>query len=198
LGVQNACPVDEGAYTGEVSFTMTRGLVHYGLVGHSERRIRFNETLDTIRDKVTAAVRNGITPILCVGETKEEHRNGETRQVIHDQLVTALHNLTAHEIATIVVAYEPVWAISTFDGEIAKPHVIQKEIDFIRMQIGELYGDNIGRSVRVLYGGSVDEFDVCSYLELQGCDGTLVGAASLNYHKFATIVDNAYRMVHSE
>lgn len=198
LGLQDAYPKDEGPYTGEVSFTMARGVVHYGLVGHSARRIYFNESFELIRDKVTAAVRNGITPILCIGETKEERRIGETRQVIHDQLVTALQNLTAHEVANMVIAYEPVWAISTFDGEIAKPHIIQKEVDHVRSQIGELYGDITGRTVRVLYGGSVDEFDVRSYLELDGCDGVLVGAASLNYHKFTAIVDSAYRMLHSE
>jgi triosephosphate isomerase len=198
LGVQDAYPTDEGAFTGEVSFTMTRGLVHYGLVGHSARRVYFNESLELIRDKVAAAVRNGITPILCVGETKEERRNGETRRVVHDQLVTALQNLTSEEVASMVIAYEPIWAISTFDGEIAKPHVIQKEIDHVRDQVGELYGDRTAKTVRVLYGGSVDEFDARSYLELKGCDGVLVGAASLNYHKFTAIVDSAYRMVHSE
>jgi triosephosphate isomerase len=198
LAIQDAHPKDEGAFTGEVSFTMARGLVHYGIVGHSARRIYFNESLEMIRDKVAAAVRNGITPILCIGETKEERQNGETRRVLHDQIVTALHELTAEEIAGMVIAYEPVWAISTFDGEVAKPHVIQKELDHVRDQIRQLHGDMVARTVRILYGGSVDEFDARSYLELEGCDGVLVGAASLNYHKFTGIVDSAYRMVHSE
>jgi triosephosphate isomerase (TIM) len=198
LAIQDAYPKDEGAFTGEVSFTMARGLVHYAIVGHSARRIYFNESLELIRDKVAAAVRNGIMPILCIGETKEERQNGETRKVLHDQLITALHGLTAEEISTMVIAYEPVWAISTFDGEVAKPHVIQKELDHVRDQIGQLYGEAVGQTVRVLYGGSVDEFDARSYLELEGCDGVLVGAASLNYHKFTGIVDSAYRMVHSE
>jgi len=198
LALQDAHPADEGAFTGEVSFTMARGLVHYGIVGHSARRIYFNESLELIRDKVAAAVRNGITPILCIGETKEERRNGETRKVIHDQLTTALQNLTAEEVAAMVIAYEPVWAISTFDGEVAKPHVIQAELNHLREQVAHLYGDHVGRTVRVLYGGSVDEFDARSYLELEGCDGVLVGAASLNYHKFTGIVDSVYRMIHSD
>jgi len=198
LALQDAHPADEGAFTGEVSFTMARGLVHYGIVGHSARRIYFNESLELIRDKVAAAVRNGITPILCIGETKEERNNGETRKVIHDQLTTALHNLTAEEVASMVIAYEPVWAISTFDGEIAKPHVIQGELNHVREQIAHLHGEKVSQTVRLLYGGSVDEFDARSYLELEGCDGVLVGAASLNYHKFSAIVDSAYRMVHSE
>jgi triosephosphate isomerase len=113
LAAQNAYHVDEGAYTGEVSFTMLRGLVHYSLIGHSERRQYFNETLEVVRDKMAACMRNGITPILCVGETAEERRVGETRQVLHDQLTTALHGVTAHEMADVVVAYEPRWAIGT-------------------------------------------------------------------------------------
>ncbi len=195
LSAQDGYSTDEGAFTGEVSFTMMRGLVHYSIIGHSARRIYFNETLEAVRDKVAAAVRNGIIPILCVGETKEERRNGETRQVLHDQIESALHPLTSHEIANMVIAYEPIWAISTFDGEIAKPDIIQKEIAYIRMQVAELYGAETAAAVRVLYGGSVDEFDARSYLELEGCNGVLVGAASLNYHKFAAIVDSAHRLL---
>jgi triosephosphate isomerase len=195
LSAQDGYSIDEGAFTGEVSFTMMRGLIHYAIIGHSARRIYFHETFEETRDKVAAAVRNGITPVLCVGETKEERRNGETRQVLHDQIETALHPLTASEIANMVIAYEPVWAISTFDGEIAKPDVIQKEIAFVRKQVSELYGEETAAAVRILYGGSVDEFDARSYLDLAGCNGVLVGAASLNYHKFTAIVDSAYRMV---
>src|SRR3990170_5317071 len=113
LAAQNAYHRDEGAFTGEVSFTMLRDLVHYVIIGHSERRYIFNEDLDTVRDKVAAAVRNGITPLLCVGETKPERQAGETKQVLHDQLVTALANLTAREVRDMVIAYEPVWAIGS-------------------------------------------------------------------------------------
>jgi triosephosphate isomerase len=194
LAAQNAYFVDEGAYTGEVSFAMLHDLVHYVIVGHSERRLYFNETLEIIRDKVAAAVRNDITPIICIGENKHERQAGETKQVIHDQLTTALSNLTNTEIENIVIAYEPVWAISTFNGEIAKPDDIAKMIDFIRLQITELYGQTSARSVRVLYGGSVDDQIVGSYLALAGCDGVLVGGASLNYLKFAEIVAIAERL----
>ena len=194
LAAQNAYFVDEGAYTGEVSFTMLRDLVHYVIVGHSERRLYFNETLEIIRNKVAAAVRNDITPILCIGENKHERQAGETKQVIHDQLTTALSNLTNTEVENIVIAYEPVWAISTFDGEIAKPDEIAKMIDFIRQQITDLYGQTSAQSVRVLYGGSVDDQIVSGYLALAGCDGVLVGGASLNYLKFAEIVAIAERL----
>ncbi len=193
LAAQNAYPTDEGPYTGEVSFAMLRELVHYAVVGHSSRRIYFHESLETVRDKTGAAVRNGIVPIICIGETKEERSAGETKQVIHDQLITALSNVTSHDIEDVVIAYEPVWAISTFDGEIARPDDMQKAIAYIRFQIKELYGEQAAEAVRVIYGGSVESHDARAYLDIPGCDGVLVGAASLNYKQFAAIVDAAYR-----
>lgn len=196
LAAQNAYHKDEGAYTGEVSLTMLQDLAHYVIIGHSERRLYFNENLDIIRDKVAAAVRNGITPILCIGETDHERKGGETRQVLHDQLVTALANLTASDIEDIVIAYEPVWAISTFGGELAKPSDVERDMAFIRKQISDLYGARAAERVRILYGGSVDDQIVRGYLEIKDCDGVLVGGASLNYHKFAGIVDAAYRLRH--
>ncbi len=194
LAAQNAHYKDEGAFTGEVSFTMLQDLVHYVIIGHSERRIHFHESLEEISQKVAAAVRNGITPVLCVGETKEERHSGETKQVLHDQITTALAHLTAAEVAGMVIAYEPVWAISTFGGELAKPVEIQKHFEFIRHQIKELYGPKAAKAVRILYGGSVDDQLAAGYLEIPGCDGVLVGGASLSYHKFSGIVSAAYRL----
>lgn len=193
LAAQNAFYKDEGAYTGEVSFTQLRDLVHYVIIGHSERRIYFHEDLNTIRDKVAAAVRNEIVPIICVGETKVEHRAGETKQVLHDQLVSAISNLTAREVAEVVIAYEPVWAISTFDGALAKPSQVQPMFDYIRSQIEHLYGKRTANKVRILYGGSVDEHTARGYMDIVGCDGVLVGGASINYHKFSEIVKAAQR-----
>jgi triosephosphate isomerase len=194
LASQNAYQKDEGAFTGEVSFTMLQELVHYVLIGHSERRIYFNENLDVVRDKVAACVRNGITPLLCIGETQNDRKSGESKQVLHDQIVTALSNLTAHEVENMVIAYEPVWAISTFGGEIAKPDIVEKELAYIRKQVSSLYGDKVGKRIRILYGGSVDDQTVGGYLSLSDCDGVLVGGASLNYHKFSSIVDKAYKI----
>jgi triosephosphate isomerase len=194
LAAQNAYHKDEGAYTGEVSFTMLRDLAHYVIVGHSERRLYFHESLETVRDKVAAAIRNDIAPILCVGETQTERRAGETRQVLHDQVTTALRNLTSDDIENVVIAYEPVWAISTFSGILAKPDEVKKEMDFIRGQIRTLYGEKAAKAIRVLYGGSVDDQFARGYLELEGCDGVLVGGASLNYHKFSGIVAAAHRL----
>ncbi|HEY1645427.1 MAG TPA: triose-phosphate isomerase [Candidatus Saccharimonadales bacterium] len=192
LAAQNAYFKDEGPYTGEVSFTMLSGLVDYALVGHSERRIYFGESLESIRDKVSAAIRNNIKPILCIGESKPDKLAGETKRVIHDQLTTAISNLTVEELKQLTIAYEPVWAISTFDGEPASPADVQKVFDYIRYQIAELYGATAARQVRIIYGGSVNKDDVGGYLALDGCEGALVGADSLNYQDFAEIIDKAY------
>ncbi len=194
LAAQNAFYQDEGAFTGEVSFTMLRDLVHYVIIGHSERRIHFGETLPLIRDKVQAAVRNEIMPILCVGETQQERKEGHTKQVLHDQVTTALSNLTSRDVRDIVIAYEPVWAIGT--GEPAKPAQIQEVTDFIRHQIKELYGERVSNEMRILYGGSVDAEFVAGVLGLPGVDGLLVGGASLNPYKFAAIIEAAHRLRH--
>jgi triosephosphate isomerase len=199
LAAQNAYYKDEGAYTGEVSFTMLRGIADYVLVGHSERRIYFEESLETVRDKVQAAIRNGIKPILCVGETQKERLAGETKRVIHDQVTTALYNLTPEDVENVVIAYEPVWAISTFGGgQPAKPDDIQKAINWIRHVVSETFGQKLSEDMRVIYGASVDAEFVGSILNLEGVDGLLPGAASLNYHKFADIVNNAYRSLKKE
>jgi triosephosphate isomerase len=194
LSAQDGYFEDEGHYTGEVSFAMMSDLAHYAIIGHSARRIYFHDTLEVVRDKVKAAIRNEIVPILCVGETKEERNAGETKQIIHDQVTTAHSNLTAEEVEKVIIAYEPVWAISTFGGEVSKPDDMQKAMQYVRYQVRELYGEQAADRLRVLYGGSVDEHDARAYLELADCDGVLVGAASLNYHKFAGIVDSAYKL----
>ncbi len=191
LAAQDAYFKDDGPYNGEVSFTMLRDLVHYSIIGHSSRRLYFHETLEEVRDKVEAAVRNEIIPILCVGETKEERKEGMTNQVLHDQIVTALYKLTSEEVAEMVIAYEPVWAIGV--GEEAKPYEIKRAIKFIRFQISELYGDRTAAAVRVLYGASVEPEFVRDTLKIEGVDGLLVGGASLNYIQFSDIVNNAYR-----
>lgn len=191
LASQDAHELDEGSQTGEVSFAMLDELVHYGIVGHSARRIYFGESLERIQAKVQAAVRNHITPVLCVGETKQERLDGETQQVLHDQVTTALAQLTGDEVETMVIAYEPVWAISTFDGEPARPEDMQTALRAIRDQIAGLYGQHVAAAVRLLYGGSVTGDDAAAFLALPDCDGVLVGAASLNYAQFSEIVTQA-------
>jgi triosephosphate isomerase len=170
---------------------MLRELVHYVIIGHSERRIYFDENLEMVRDKVTACVRNEITPILCVGETKQERKDGETKQVLHDQLMTALSNLTADEVENMVIAYEPVWAIGT--GDVAKPDQAKAAVDYIRSYVKDVFGKDAADGLRVLYGGSVVPDVVHGFLNIEGVNGFLVGGASLNYHSFSGIVSSANR-----
>jgi len=191
LAAQNAYHKDEGAFTGEISMNMLRELAHYCIIGHSERRIYFDEDLNMVRDKVAAAIRNDIQPILCVGENKTERRAGETKRVIHDEVTTALRNLTAKEVQDIVIAYEPIWAISTFGGKLATPDQAKDAMDYVREVVRGQFGNKAAKKMRVLYGGSVDDQTAKGYLDLEGCDGVLVGGASLNYHKFSGIVKAA-------
>ena len=113
LAAQSANPHDFGAYTGEVSYTQLRGIVDYGIIGHSERRQLFHESDKDIRASVAAALRNQITPILCIGETETEHTFGETHDVLRDQLLGGLSEVSAEDISKVIIAYEPIWAIST-------------------------------------------------------------------------------------
>lgn len=198
LAAQNAYFKDEGPYTGEVSFTMLQDLVHYAIVGHSDRRYKFGEGLPDVKEKVTASFRNQITPILCVGETKQEKLAGERMQVIHDQVTTAVANLTSEDIHDLVIAYEPVWALSNgtdyMHHEIPKQDDIVNAIAAIRKNISHLYGDSAAKAVRILYGGSTNSSTAYNILSFEGVDGLLVGGASLNYSEFSGIVDSADRL----
>lgn len=198
LAAQNAYYKDEGAYTGEVSFTMLRDIVHYAIIGHSERRHVFGETFEVIREKVAACIRNDISPILCVGETRTERLAGETKQVIHDQLTTAISNLTSVDIKRTIIAYEPVWAISSGGNykshEVAKPADVEKVAKYIRSIIYELYGKKASESVRIIYGGSSSADNARSYLEIEDIDGLLPGGASLDYNAFSSMVATAFSM----
>jgi triosephosphate isomerase len=195
LSAQDAYYKDEGAYTGQVSFTMLKNLVKYSIIGHSERRHIFGESLDTVALKMAASVRNNIIPILCVGETKTEKLAGETNQVLHDQVETALANLTTEDISNLVIAYEPVWAIGT--GEIATPDQAISAAKVIRNDVKELYGDEAAANIRVLYGGSVKPEFVTGFLANEQINGLLVGGASLNYKQFSDIVKNTYKQAHN-
>lgn len=190
LAAQNCDWRDEGAYTGEVSATMLHGLVQYVIVGHSERRHVFHEDHVDIRKKVQAAIRNNIKPILCVGETASERADGETRHVLHDQIVSGLANITSEEVSSLVVAYEPVWAIGS--GVNALPADVVDAVKVIRKQISSLYGKEAVNKVKILYGGSVSADNSAEYLAIDHVDGLLVGGASLKADTFAKIVETAH------
>ncbi|MDB5177078.1 MAG: tpiA [Candidatus Saccharibacteria bacterium] len=191
LAAQNFYWQDHGAFTGEVSASQLRGLVDYAIVGHSERRHIFHEHDKEIRSKVQAAIRNNIRPILCIGETAHERAVGETSDVIHDQLLGGLANVTSEEFGNIVVAYEPIWAIGT--GVNATPEDVKKAVRAIRRQIAHLYGVTAAENVRVLYGGSVTPDSAPTYLATDGVDGLLIGGASLTVPAFSSIVASAHQ-----
>ncbi len=193
LAAQNFYWRDHGAFTGEVSAAQLNGVVAYGLVGHSERRHVFHESDKDTRAKVQAALRNNIRPVLCVGETAGERTAGETRDVIHDQLLGGLANVTSEEMAQVVIAYEPVWAIGT--GKNASPTDVTEAIVSIRSQLKHLYGAKAANETQVLYGGSVTADSAADYLALHDVDGLLIGGASLDGNAFTNIVEKAHQSV---
>lgn len=189
LGAQNFYWRDFGAYTGEVAVAQLRGIVDYALVGHSERRHIFNEIDRDIREKVAAAIRNDITPILCIGETADERAMKETDVVIYDQLLGGLSEVSKEDIDKVIVAYEPVWAISsTKNARNAKPEEIEDAVRRIRKHVAKLYGKKVGEEMTVLYGGSVSASSAAAYMDVDGVDGLLVGGASLIADTFCDIV----------
>ncbi|MDR0591167.1 MAG: triose-phosphate isomerase [Candidatus Nomurabacteria bacterium] len=186
LAAQNFYHRDFGAFTGETSIAQLRGFVDYAIVGHSERRYIFGETANDVRLKVAAAVRSDVSPVLCIGETATEKMLGETADVIYDQLVGGLSDVTSEDIENVVVAYEPVWAK---DAKPPLPDDIAKTVKTIRRHIEHLYGKKAATIVRIVYGGSVDAINAESYLKVTGVDGLLVGGASLNVEEFCEIID---------
>ena len=190
LAAQNFYWRDYGAYTGEISASQLRGIATYGIVGHSERRYVFHETDRDTRAKVQSAVRNDITPVLCIGETAGERASDETNDVLRDQLLSGLANITGEDVENTVIAYEPVWAIGT--GDNAMPRDVMIAVRTIRSELKHLFGAKVADNVRVLYGGSVSDLSAADYLAIPGVDGLLVGGASLNADVFSEIVEKAY------
>jgi triosephosphate isomerase len=187
LGAQNLYPADSGAYTGEVSPVMllSAGCTHV-IVGHSERRQVLRETDELIGRKVAVAVRKGLTPILCVGETLEQRERGEAEPVVGGQLQAALKDLTAGEVSRILLAYEPVWAIGT--GRTATPAQAQSMHAFIRSTLAGLLDPQVACALRLLYGGSVKPDNITALMAESDIDGALVGGASLKAEDFVRIV----------
>ena len=195
LAAQNAFYRDFGAFTGEISFAELRGLVNYCIIGHSERRYIFGEDDKMIAKKIAAAIRNGIRPILCIGETESERVFGETSDVIKDQLMGGLSEVSAEDISKVLIAYEPVWAISsTEDAKPASPDDIAEVVGLIRGNLKEIYGKETSENVPVLFGGSVKPTNAGAYLTVPGVNGLLVGGASLILDEFIDIIEIAKRV----
>ena len=194
LAAQNAFYRDYGAFTGEISFSQLRGIVDYCIIGHSERRYIFREDDKMVAKKVGAAIRNKITPILCIGETESERAFGETADVIRDQLNGGLSEVADDDIDKVVIAYEPVWAISsTKSAKMATPDEIAEVVKLVRETLKERYGKS-GEEVPVLFGGSVSPSNAGAYLTVPGVNGLLIGGSSLILGEFVDIIETAKRV----
>jgi len=190
LGAQDVHWEEQGAFTGEVSAPMLRELgCRYVLVGHSERRTLFGERDENIQKKVLAALKHGLTPILCVGESLAERETNRTESVVTAQLKVSLAGLTAQDLATVTIAYEPVWAIGTGRAATTKQAVTAHRS--IRLFIETGWDSQTASAIRILYGGSVTPQNIESLLVSDAIDGALVGGACLNPNSFATIIDLA-------
>ena len=195
LAAQNAFYRDYGAFTGETAFSQLRGLVDYAIIGHSERRYIFREDDKMVAKKVAAAIRNKITPILCIGETESERAFGETADVIRDQLIGGLSEVADDDLDKVIIAYEPVWAISsTKAAKLAAPDEIAEVVELIRKNLAEVYGAKLSEQVPVLFGGSVNPSNAGAYLMVPGVNGLLMGGSSLILSEFTDIIEIAKRV----
>jgi triosephosphate isomerase len=192
VGAQDLHWEEKGAFTGEVSPGMVKEFCRYVIIGHSERRAYFGETDETVNRKLHAAMKIGLTPIVCVGETLAQYESGTTAEVVRRQISVGLAGIDSATAAKIVVAYEPIWAIGTgkaSSGENAN-HVHK---DVIRPALSDLYGAANAQAIRILYGGSVTAANAAEFFAYPDIDGALVGGASLKPDEFVAITKAAVR-----
>ncbi len=188
LSAQNMHWEDKGAFTGEISAEMLLDLgCKYVIIGHSERRQYFGETDETVNKKIKQALKKGLLPIMCVGETLTEREAGKLNDIISRQVTGGLKDVTADDMKKIVIAYEPVWAIGT--GKTATPEQANEVHALIRQKVRSLYSSEIAEGLRIQYGGSVTPENVSSLMAKADIDGALVGGASLKPESFAALVN---------
>ncbi|SMB85397.1 triosephosphate isomerase [Desulfonispora thiosulfatigenes DSM 11270] len=188
LGAQNMYPINQGAFTGEISAEMLLNLgIKYVIIGHSERRQIFNETDEFIKQKLEKALVVGLTPILCIGETLEERESGATLTKCKTQIESAIQGVPKENLPKIIIAYEPIWAIGT--GKTASPEDAEETIKGIRSIIAEIFDIEAAQKVRIQYGGSVNPENIKDLMSKDNIDGALVGGASLEATSFAQIVN---------
>ena len=190
VAAQNVAWAERGAFTGEISAEMLLEVgAEYVIIGHSERRQLFGETDESVNKRVAAALAAGLKPIICIGETDYERSIGKTNIILKSQLRGALIGVTAEQLDSVTVAYEPVWAIGT--GKTATADDAASTIRFVRKTAGELYDNKIAKNLRILYGGSMNGKNCAELLEKKDIDGGLIGGASLKAGEFASIVKAA-------
>ncbi len=188
LGAQNMHWEADGAYTGEISPAMLVAAgCTYVIIGHSERRQYFGETDETVNRKVSAALAHRLIPVLCVGETEAQRESNETFSVLDKQIGNGLEGFSSNDLETLVIAYEPVWAIGT--GKTATTEQAQEIHAFLRDRINADFGKSLARSIRILYGGSVKPTNIVELMAMPDIDGALVGGASLEADSFGAIVN---------
>ena len=188
VGAQDVSDRDNGAFTGEISTAMLNELgCTYVVLGHSERRQYHGETNAYINKKIKKALAAGICPIYCIGETLEQRQGGQLESVLKSQVVEGLEGLSAEEVAGLVIAYEPVWAIGT--GKTATAEQANETIAFIRKTVGELFCPKCAEALRIQYGGSMNAGNCKELMAMPEIDGGLIGGASLKANDFATIVN---------
>ena len=184
LGAQNMYFAEKGAYTGEISPLMLAELCEFVIIGHSERRHYFNETGEIVNQKIQAALKVGLKPILCIGERLEENEAGRTEEIVTEQLQSSLAGI--NQVNDLVIAYEPVWAIGT--GRAATGGQANETIGLIRHNMAKLYDNETAQNTRILYGGSVTADNIAEFIQQSEIDGSLVGGASLKANEFLSIV----------
>ncbi len=190
LGAQDLHWEASGAFTGEVAPSMVREFCKYVIIGHSERRAYFGETDETVNKKLKAALSNGLIPIVCIGETLSEYEAGKTGEVVRRQVLNGFKDIETSNASTIVVAYEPVWAIGT--GKAATGEGANAVLrDHIRPALATLFGSAVTQNLRILYGGSVTAANAAEFFSQPEIDGALVGGASLKPVEFVKIVEAA-------
>jgi len=187
VGAQNLSWHAEGAFTGDISPSMvvSTGCDHV-ILGHSERRQYFHETDETVNKRIVAAIKHHLVPVFCVGETETERETNITFSVLDKQVTTGLQDIALEDLATLVIAYEPVWAIGT--GKTATMEQAQEVHQFLRSLLEKAYGSEFAQSVRILYGGSVKPGNIAELMSMPDVDGGLVGGASLDAETFSQIV----------
>ncbi len=187
VGAQNMHWADKGAFTGEISGPMLKGLADYVIIGHSERRQYFNDTDMLVNRKVNAALMNGFTPIVCVGEDLEQMERGETESWINVQVRAAFAGLSAASAEKLVVAYEPIWAIGT--GKTATPEVANRICGaVVRGTLQDMYGEAVAQKIRIQYGGSANEKNIDELMSMPDIDGALIGSAGLKMDTFTEMI----------
>ena len=195
LAAQNGFYQDFGAYTGETSMAQLSSVCDFVLIGHSERRYLFHEDDKMLAKKVAAALRHRLSPILCIGETESERAFGETADVIRDQLLSGLRDVSTEDVDKVLIAYEPVWAISSVkNAKLATPDEVAAVVSLIRGVLAELYGEKTAATTPVLFGGSVSPSNAGAYLTVPGVNGLLMGGASLILSEFTDIIEIAKRV----